>query len=392
MKHVLWFVLASLLFGTAVYAAPISTLLRNTLPETTNIYDLGTSTAKWNRLFANYASTTALNAVTICLDGDACRTTWPSSAATLGTVATGTAETAGQLSFFTTTNGYPARLGSVATGTLSATYPLQTNASRFVVGGNLTISSALATTSQNTWVHQIFDSLFATNASSTNATTTSLYVTDLTSALSLFDANSRATEYAGTSCTNQFVRSLSAAAVATCATVVPADVDLTASWDFGSATGFEIPNGSGPTVNGVGEIALDTTANQLLVATSSNASFPAVFSMEDDKGGIFSTSTLDYLGAFGASGTTTVKLFAPKRAQKITDFYCTATGAGTSTVRIGNGSASSSYAVSGNFAVADLSNLSIAVAARGAIYVEFGTLLGTPDYWSCNYTSIQDRL
>ena len=60
-----------------VYGAPVSTLLRNILPETTNRYDVGTTTNIWNRLFVNYASTTALNAVTLCLDGDTCRTTWP---------------------------------------------------------------------------------------------------------------------------------------------------------------------------------------------------------------------------------------------------------------------------------------------------------------------------
>jgi hypothetical protein len=38
--------------------------------------------------------------------------------------------------------------------------------------------------------------------------------------------------------------------------------------DFGGATSLEIPNGTGPTVNATGEIALDTTDNQLLVATS----------------------------------------------------------------------------------------------------------------------------
>lgn len=67
--------------------------------------------------------------------------------------------------------------------------------------------------------HYVLPSLLSTSASTTNATTTSLYVTGLTSALSLFDANGQATEYAGTSCTNQFPRSLSAAGAATCASV-----------------------------------------------------------------------------------------------------------------------------------------------------------------------------
>jgi len=45
----------------------------------------------------------------------------------------------------------------------------------------------------------------------------------------------------------------------------------TGVYDFGGATAFEIVNGSNPTVDTLGEIALDTTGNQLIVATSSTA-------------------------------------------------------------------------------------------------------------------------
>lgn len=36
-------------------------------------------------------------------------------------------------------------------------------------------------------------------------------------------------------------------------------LDFTASWDFGGASGFELPNAAAPTTNAAGEIALDTT-------------------------------------------------------------------------------------------------------------------------------------
>ena len=55
---------------------------------------------------------------------------------------------------------------------------------------------------------------------------------------------------------------------------------LAGALDAGGATSFEIPNGTGPTVDAIGEIALDTTASmggQLLIATSTNATFPGVF-------------------------------------------------------------------------------------------------------------------
>jgi len=70
------------------------------------------------------------------------------------------------------------------------------------------------------------------NATTTNATTTNLSVSgtldvdNLTSAITLTGAGGDFAEYTGASCTNQFVRSLSALGVATCATVGATDVSL----------------------------------------------------------------------------------------------------------------------------------------------------------------------
>ena len=74
--------------------------------------------------------------------------------------------------------------------------------------------------------------LISTNSTSTNSTTTNLNISGqldvngLTSALTLTGAGGVFAEYTGTSCTNQFTRSLSALGAATCATVVATDVDL----------------------------------------------------------------------------------------------------------------------------------------------------------------------
>lgn len=51
----------------------------------------------------------------------------------------------------------------------------------------------------------------------------------------------------------------------------------TGVFDFGGATSFEIVNGTAPTVDAIGEFALDTTDNQFIIATSTNATYPAVF-------------------------------------------------------------------------------------------------------------------
>lgn len=46
-------------------------------------------------------------------------------------------------------------------------------------------------------------------------------------------------------------------------------------------TSMEIPNGTAPVVDAVGEMALDTTGTQLLIGTSTNATYPAVVELYD---------------------------------------------------------------------------------------------------------------
>ena len=156
-------------------------------------------------------------------------------------------------------------------------------------------------------------SLSVTRSTTTNATTTTLNVSGqldfdgLTSALILAGSGGILAEYAGVTCTNQFLRILDAAGAGTCATVGTADVagldvsddlNLTAGtnitltgddlsvddvfilntgdigtgvYDFGGATSFEIPNGA-PVVDALGECAIDITDNQLLCGDSGNVS------------------------------------------------------------------------------------------------------------------------
>jgi hypothetical protein len=55
-------------------------------------------------------------------------------------------------------------------------------------------------------------------------------------------------------------------------TIVNADLDVAGeAWDWGGATSTEIVNGTGPTVDAAGEIAVDTTASQLVYYGASAA-------------------------------------------------------------------------------------------------------------------------
>ena len=68
-------------------------------------------------------------------------------------------------------------------------------------------------------------------------------------------------------------------------------------FDFGGATSVEIVNGSSPTVDAIGEIAIDTTSNKLLVGTSTNATYPMVLRGNSPIGArIASTSAPFYTG------------------------------------------------------------------------------------------------
>ena len=102
----------------------------------------------------------------------------------------------------------------------SSTAGLATS-TRFLIDylGNATFYGA-STTLQN---------FTAQKSTSTNATTTSLAVTGVVSALHLAGATGGVSAYAGTSCTNQFTRSLSAVGAATCASVASTDMSAIAA-------------------------------------------------------------------------------------------------------------------------------------------------------------------
>lgn len=93
-----------------------------------------------------------------------------SSGSGVGTIATSSQETAGQIGMFTTTNGYPARQQGINTSTPSVTYPVQYSGTlgKFLEGVSGAFSLAFGTTTANIWsAVQTFTSGLLSNASST---------------------------------------------------------------------------------------------------------------------------------------------------------------------------------------------------------------------------------
>jgi hypothetical protein len=106
-----------------------------------------------------------------------------------------------------TLSGNTLNIPQYAGTTYTAAYPVTLTGSAFGL--------AFGTTTSNTWAGtQTFG-----NASTTLLTVTGSLWTPVTSALHLSDSAGKLTNYTGTSCTNQFARSISAAGVATCSSV-----------------------------------------------------------------------------------------------------------------------------------------------------------------------------
>lgn len=135
MYRLLKYILPLLLLVPFVaFAAPYFVQQPTIIPQTDNSYDLGTTTKVWRNAYIT----------TLCLSAD-CRSSWPAGGGGtgVGTVSTSTQETAGQVPYFTTTNGYPAKVGVIGTSTptLSSNFSYTGTFGRLLggVSGTLTI-------------------------------------------------------------------------------------------------------------------------------------------------------------------------------------------------------------------------------------------------------------
>lgn len=163
----------------------------------------------------------------------------------------------------------------------------------------------------------------------------------------------------------------------------------TGSYDFGGATSIEIVNGSAPTVDAIGEIALDTTDNQLLIATSTNASFPAVIPLKGKIRFKVASTTEPFF-----SGFTTGKLIGlppDSDGYTVTHITCSVWGGTSIVVNVTDGANDSNTATCGTATstVAFTSNNTF-TANEGAS-VETGTVTGAPNALYVNLTTQTTR-
>lgn len=222
------------------------------------------------------------------------------------------------------------------------------------------------------------------NASTTQITIAgSTWITPLTSALLLTGTDGLLAEYTGSTCTNQAVTAISALGVATCTTLTTAYIadsyllntgDVgTGVYDFGGTTSFEITNGTAPAVDAIGEIALDTTSNQLLLATSTAAGAPAVFTANLYPAFTIATST-------AWTGTTTDYLGHAFVAEFWDDIMCS-TDVGTVYLAFGDGAATTSFFRAST--TAGTIQLNKAFTATQRRYVNYGSPVTAPTKLTC---------
>src|SRR3990167_750101 len=197
-KKILYFILGALTFTGIAYAAPSVIYQRHIRPESDNAWDLGASSSTWKGVFTGLASTTNLTVSGLGNTGTEC----------LQINNQGVVDNSG--------SGCGGGGGGAGFGN---TWQLLTNDLNTITPTTTTIGIQVNASST-------IDRLFARFATTSQATTTNFSITSITSALPLTQADGSLIEYAGTSCTNQFFRSLSALGAATCATVVAGDVDL----------------------------------------------------------------------------------------------------------------------------------------------------------------------
>jgi hypothetical protein len=270
-----------------------------------------------------YASTTQTSAVSFCLTGDSCITSWTS-----GTL-DGTFSTTSAIYFVHS----------------STTIPKTYTANTFSLLNTFTNSTSTLFTSTTAWVGTLTLTNALTVANGGTGSTT------LSTNLLKGNGTGVMNAFAGTSCTNQFVRSLNGAGTATCATVaLTSDSDLltvspaiTGAWAFNNAATTTVAKG----------LYSDMFASRFYMATSTTAT--STFA-----GNIWVGNNLDVDGRLSAkiprifsvatstpsTGTTTRIMAGWPKQTTVLSMGCNTEGGGTFLVQIGDGTSSSTAVTS----------------------------------------------
>ena len=258
---------------------------------------------------------------------------------------------------------------------------------------------AVNATSTGLWLQatspfsMVASSTFVSNASSTQLTNTgSTWLASLTSAGIITDAAGLLAEYAGTSCTNEFVRYLYALIVATCAAVdLAADVTGTLPVANGGTGATTLTDGGVLLGSGTGAITpMAVLADGSIIVGDGTTDPVALAAFESSTGDLAVTAGGTGVGTLTdgyplwGNGTSDIEAVQPAFA---VSYASTTQGVGTSTQRIGV----APYAITVNTARCDFSNfmgVSLYDGTNRANYFEASSTVGTITF-STNNTFTQ---
>lgn len=151
---------------------------------------------------------------------------------------------------------------------------------------------------------------------------------------------------------------------------------LTSGIIFATST-LQIPTGSTPVVDAIGKIALDTTDNQLLIATSTNASYPVVIPLKSRISFKVASTTEPFFTGFSSGKI--IGLPSYDDGYLATHLTCSVWGGTSIVVTFTTGGADSNNvtcAVATSTTVLTSNNSVSALAGAG---IKTGTVTGTPN-------------
>ncbi len=326
-----------------------------------------------NGLFAEYAGTSCTNQFVRSLS--------VLGAATCATV--GTADVAG-LDISDDTNlaaTWPIILtgDTLSFGGLSTSSPIAAGAAGLYSTGVNTVASVATSTptiSTGLTYSGTFGNVFG--GASGNLTVDQTFSPTWTGA-HIFNNITRSTSTQATS-TNFFTQKLLANIASfgqTATSTFNSDGGLTGLgvFDLGGASSFELPNGTGPTVDAAGETAVDTTSDQFIYF---GASTKRVLQPFQNLGFAYATSTT-------WTGTSTLRIGPSPAAITVDHAYCE-TDTGTVGVSLYDGTNRANYIVTASTTINKFAYSSNNTFTAGeTIRVDVGTPASTPTTLSCRF-------
>jgi hypothetical protein len=160
------------------------------------------------------------------------------------------------------------------------------------------------------------------------------------------------------------------------------NVVLQGIWNFGGATSIEIVNGTAPTVDAIGEIAFDTTDNQLLIATSTVAGSPMVIPNTVSMGSFLIASTSMPFGGAGFATGKAIPFKVQRDGYNVTEIYCDIDGGTSIVINFDNGTGNTSTVTcdTDGASLVGVGANALVTAGLMTTAIETGTVTGAPDY------------